>query len=312
MTKTKDTVGRGDTLAQTVAHYELSWGVSLDVEKVRKNLINYLQQGVNKNFVEIRNDLDKEKRLGAMLATMLAFSEKEDIPVSTFTAYKTVLYGKDVIDTLDSFWMVKPTLEKVFELRDGKLDQAKEFIQTYNKSGEYYTVNQMSDGLLPEIVDDWNKDSTKPRNIRYGVDNYMKCAQILERTFPLLLGMRKILDGESPDLNDLHDLKSYQVRNKLTDRDSSPNIVYFDCIVNQYDSQLRNGIAHGDILINPTESVIEIPNASKEYKFSEINDILKKNFASMAFLTGMYTASIDLQYIFNGSSLEARELILGD
>jgi hypothetical protein len=310
MYDTTNTLDRDNHLNQTVSHYELLWEASLDTTKVEEYLNYHLSEGVDKNLVEIRQEFDKEKRLGAMIAKISILSEESNAPVNVLGMYATVLIGKDLINALDSFWMVKPTLEKIFELNNNKISNAKEIIDEYYRSDEYYAVNQKSDGLLSDIGDNWDKNSTEAENVRFGLNKYLDCSQILERTFPTLLAVKRVIDDKSPSLSNLHKLKSYKVRTELTNRDKNANSVYFDCIVKEYDSQLRNGLAHGDILVNPSNSVVEIPNANKEYEFSEINKILKKNFASMVFLTGMYRASIELQFIFRDAELEPRELVI--
>jgi len=298
----------GEPFEDIVRHCELLQGVSLDSKEVRKSSVRYLEQGLDKSIVEITQELDKEERLGAMLAKLVSVSEEIGMHVDILTIYGTVLFGKHLIAALGSPWMVKPTLEKVFELTGDKLEKAKNIKDSYHASHEYYMVNQKTNSLISDIGHKWEQESTNPENIRYGLEKYMQCASILERMFPFLLAIKRIIDNKSPSLANLRNLKSYKVRNELTNRTDSPNSVYFDCIVKQYDRRLRNGIAHGDTLINPTESVVELPNENKEYDFSEINNILKKNFTSMVFLSGVCIACIDLRYIYNDTNLEAREL----
>jgi len=63
--------------------------------------------------------------------------------------------------------------------------------------------------------------------------------------------MKRILDGETPNMDSLQNLRASKVRRELLDTEANENSAYFDLIVDAYNNDIRNALAHGDLVHDP-------------------------------------------------------------
>lgn len=210
--------------------------------------------------------------------------------------------GLQTIKDLDEFWRFKPTVETIFDLDSQQLERADIYMKSFQGS-EQEDIRRRNQEDLIDKYQRWDRADLSTENINLGREIYEDCAKILERGFPNLLALKRILDGEDPDLEELHQIRASQVRRELTNKEEEENCVYFDLIVNSFESDIRNGIAHNDIITDPSESVMRVPLTNSEYDYEEFNKIVKKNIANAMFLTGAFQSLIEWHAATAGSEL---------
>lgn len=199
--------------------------------------------------------------------------------------------GLQIIKDLDEFWRFKPTVEALLDLDDQQLQAVSSVMQSLKNSDHSDIINRNKARMI-ERYQQWDEADLSTENINLGREIYEECVKISERGFPLLLAMKRALDGEEPDLEDLQRIRASRVRDELTDEEEEPNSVYFDLIVGRFDSALRNGISHNDIITDPGESVVRIPNEGIEYGYEEFNKIVRKNIANGTFVSGTFQSLV--------------------
>lgn len=155
----------------------------------------------------------------------------------------------------------------------------------------------------------WDTEAETAESISKGLDIYRKGLGVFERGFPLLLGLKRILDGENPEVDELQKMRASSVRAELTDTDNHPNSAYFDLVVNQYNRMLRNALAHGDIIHDPSGSQVRIPNEDTAYTYTEFNDIAKRNFSNGVFLTGLCSSLVEWRVYMYENDPVTRDMI---
>lgn len=273
-----------------------SWGATLDFEKVA----DYAEEFVTTNeSISPGQHLDSppNKRAAALLLFIrdekaAPSSEEEDFARQQIISHLgTIVFGKDMLDQNGTYWRFKPTIEKILELDMEQSKQAKQLLDEFQNSDYGLSLSQQSEEFL-QSARYWYPEKETTKSIDIGIECYRNALGIFERGFPLLLGLKRILDGKQPSLRALQEMRASKVRRELTDTEAHENSAYFDLIVSTFKSSVRNGLAHGDLVHDPREEVIKIPNKRKEFGYNEFNEILSENISVGIFLTGMFQSLI--------------------
>lgn len=201
-------------------------------------------------------------------------------------------FGLQLIKDLNEFWRFEPTVEAIFDFDSQQLEEANRYMRSFQGTDHEYALRQNKEQLLQKYKQ-WEKTDLSTENINFGRDIYEDCLKICERGFPNLLAIKRILDGESPDVEELQRLRASKVRRELTNEEDERNSVFFDLIVGKFDSTIRNGIAHNDIISDPSDSVVRIPSKNSEYDYEAFNNIVKENLANAIFLTGAFRSLVE-------------------
>ena len=205
-------------------------------------------------------------------------------------------FGLQLIKDLGEFWRFKPTIEVIFELAEEEQEEALDYVRSFDSTDHDHSLRNNKEELV-EKYKKWDPSIVTTDNINLGRELYETCFKIYERGFPNLLALRRILDGEEPDLDVLQRKRASTIRRKLTEGGPESNSVFFDLIVDAYDGDLRNGIAHNDIITDPAQSEVRIPTRGVSYGYEEFNGIVSENTANAVFLTGAFHSLVEWRAI---------------
>lgn len=221
--------------------------------------------------------------------------------------------GLQIIKDLGEFWRFKPTIEAIFDLESQQLEAADSYMKSFQGSDHENVLNRNKENLVDKYKR-WDEEDLSTESINLGRSIYEECAKIFERGFPNLLALKRVLDGGEPDLEELQRIRASKVRRELTNVEGEEYSVYFDLIVDRYESDIRNGIAHNDIITDPGESVVRIPLTNSEYGYEEFNRIVRENIANAMFLTGAFQSLVEWHAATAGSEFreERPEWVFGD
>lgn len=287
------------------------WGISLEHDQVAEHLYRFRQGKEDFNILKATANFPPNKRVAAQIAWILengdVSTEHLEIKIALLSLSQ-IKYGIDLINWLGTYWIYEPTIEKIFELDKKEAAKAYQLIDEFSGSDYENALRQHTQPLINHLGD-WTPTDTSPENINLGIEMYREAIGIFERGFPLLLGLKRILDGENPSLGTLQELRASTVRRELSNIDEYPNSVYFDLIIDQYDRTLRNSIAHGDIVHDPPNSQLTIPNRNSSYKYEEFNEAAQRNFSNAVFVTGLFQALIEWRYYMFIDDHLSRELL---
>ena len=208
-------------------------------------------------------------------------------------------YGLQLIRDVNEFVRFKPTIESIFGLDDSQLEKIRTYLEKFQESSYDYAIEAEKETLIKEFQQ-WDETDLSTENINRGREIYESCMKIFERGFPNLLALKRVMDGETPEVEVLQRKSASSVRRELTEDDPTSNSVYFDLIVERFDTELRNGIAHNDLVGDPIESEVRIPSKNASYGYEEFNDIVRENFAAGVFLTGTFRSLVKWHAGTNG------------
>jgi hypothetical protein len=285
--------------------------------------------------VEPYNDLSSEERT-AYLAKFSEYISEDDlsVPIVLSSAEGVIRSGVQYIKENEDYWRFKPTIECIIEMDHGELEVAMEYFEKFHDSdydiAQQQYMNSIHDGISEISSIRWeeqkrvfNEIVTEGKDIpgefpgedyviaevpNHYLELYREIAEFSELAFPQLLMLKRILDGEEEvDPTVLQSMKASSVRRELTDGDT--NAVYFDLIVEKYNSNLRNALAHGDYLVDSQNSVVQITSANEEFSFEEIKDIIHWNISNFIFLSGAMQSLVEWQYITFKSDEIDRDLL---
>lgn len=206
--------------------------------------------------------------------------------------------GDNLLNYLEYSWICDGLIRRIVQFDELESTQAFRLVRDLRRSDYGHALVQHIHPFFAKMPK-WDPEGDDAENVKFGLQIYRETLGIYERGFPLLLGIKRIMDGEDPDLESLQTEHEGIVRKELTDVQKHDNSVYFLDIVKQYEPALRNAVAHGDYTVDPVESKVKIPNKNQEYSFSEINDLLKRNFSVAIILSGYLEALLQWQYVIS-------------
>jgi len=112
--------------------------------------------------------------------------------------------------------------------------------------------------------------------------------------------MKRILDGETPNMDSLQNLRASKVRRELLDTEANENSAYFDLIVDAYNNNdIRNALAHGDLVHDPTKQEVRISSRNTTYTYNTFETIIDEHIAVGAFFDPMYPSIIEYSHMMN-------------
>lgn len=207
----------------------------------------------------------------------------------------TIDTGAEILEMYNDYWRFEPCIESILEMDSDQSEMISSYLDSFSSS-DYSLALEHKRQSCYHLLSEWDPMSTNSENIQLAIDMYEDMLTIFERGFPNLLAMKRILDGEQPNNDDLQNIRASSVRRELLDTETHQNSVYFDLIVEKFDSKLRNGISHGDLVNDPVEKSIRIPTQNTQYSYSEVNEIMEANISNAIFLTGMFQSLVKWQY----------------
>jgi len=207
--------------------------------------------------------------------------------------------GLQLIKDVNEFVRFQPTIESIFELDDSQLKKARTYLEKFRESPYDNAIEAEKETLVSEFQQ-WDETDLSTENINHGREIYESCIKIFERGFPNLLALKRVMDGETPEVEVLQKKSASSVRRELTKDSPMSNSVYFDLIVERFDTELRNGIVHNDLVGDPIKSEVHIPSKNVSYGYEEFNDIVRENFAAGVFLTGTFRSLVKWHAGTNG------------
>lgn len=252
-----------------------------------------LERRIKRDFVQESGDLSSDHLL--------------DLAISLFAVHK----GKELIDDLETWWTHEPTFEILFEMGQEELRIIKSVMLEFFASDHFLAFMQYRMRFLSSF-DEWDATDLKTGNIRNGLDAYQEATNVFEIGFPLLLVVKRALDGNEPSIDSLVRSRMSTVIRELTDTEENENSVYFDLMVNQYDAALRNALAHGDVVIDSVDSEIKIPTRDSKISYEQSYKTATRNISSALFLTEVLPGTIKLLLALDRDSLEDFRTIIGD
>lgn len=265
-----------------------------------KNIKSIIRGG-SKNLQNLRSteitSMSDEERLAYQILAFRESSYDEDfLRLSEFLlTEETIKTGAESIREHDDYFRFEPCVELIFELDREEVKKMYEYIIEFEKS-DYSTTSEQ----YRHEIKRHNKNTFSIEDdgelIAELLKFYKNICGLFEITFPNLLALKRIVDGETPSNNVLQKKSFSSVRRELIDTDNEPNSVYFDLIVNQYDSNLRNGLSHGDVINDTVNSEVRIPSNEICYTYTEIDRLMTHNFSSALFLSGFYRALIEWRF----------------
>lgn len=203
-----------------------------------------------------------------------------------------------MLDKNNQYWRFEPTIEKTLSLNTDQSTCAANLYGELKQNDRGTTFEQLSQNFLKH-VSQRHKTTTQTENIVEGTEALKDVFGLYELGFPLLLGVKRILDGETPNMDDLQNLRASKVRRELLDKEANENSVYFDLIVDAYNNDIRNALAHGDLVHDPTEQEIRIPSCTTTYTYNKFETIIDEHTAVGAFFDPMYTSIIEFSHMMN-------------
>jgi len=209
----------------------------------------------------------------------------------------SISVGKDMLDKTTSTGDSNPPSKKL-SLNTDQSTRAANLYGELKQSDRYTTLAQLSNKFL-QHVSRRGKTTTQTENISEGIEALKDVFGIYELGFPLLLGMKRILDGETPNMDSLQNLRASKVRRELLDTEANENSAYFDLIVDAYNNDIRNALAHGDLVHDPTKQEVRISSRNTTYTYNTFETIIDEHIAVGAFFDPMYPSIIEYSHMMN-------------
>jgi hypothetical protein len=288
---------------EALREQEVRWSTSLDFDRVEQYMKNAIRNNtqITPQYVS-RGDKDKRAAAVILLQRQAQSNiDSESLSTQVDTVYiqrilEQTAIGKQILDSTGTYWRFEPTVEKTLSLSESQAEQAVNLYGELKTSDHGTILDQSADKFLKHVTErDKAPDQTK--RIAIGIQALQDAIGIYEIGFPLLLGIKRILDGDDPSMESLQQLRAAKVRRELRNTDSHENSVFFDLIVNAYSSNVRNALAHGDLVNDPSERTVRIPNRDNTYTYDEFDTITTEHIAVALFLTGMYQSTLEFSYL---------------
>jgi len=277
---------------------EARWSTSLDFDRVEKCMNNIIRGDVQLTPQNIFQG-DSDKRAAAVILQQRQSFNKIDADSLSAKANTTyfqqilnqVAVGKRFLDETGTYWRFEPTVEKTLNLTETQAEQAVNLYGEMKTSDHGTILDQSSDKFLKHVIGR-DKTSDQTEKIAISIEAVQDALGIYEIGFPLLLGVKRILDGGDPSMESLQQLRASKVRRELTDTDEHENSVFFDLVISAYKSNVRNALAHGDLVNDPSDQTVRIPNRDVSYTYDEFETITTEHIAVALFLAGMYQSTL--------------------
>jgi Asp-tRNA(Asn)/Glu-tRNA(Gln) amidotransferase A subunit family amidase len=301
--------------ANTIRHMGQRQGSQINAQKLCKKIEaidNHEHDFDFSDLLTISQKGDGYLQKAAKYIIMRAYVDKfgDSVQASEYAqmALRTVRYGCLWLMQLDRYYRFEPCMRRMFELNAEKTQKLVNLYHAYMQS-KYKAALDQSFHKLRDNCDGMTSVSENADEIHSGLESYNYAMDVVERGLPLLTGFKRILDAnDEPDLDKLQKLRLGPMMKELTNK-SSENYCYFDQIVDIIDRDIRNAIAHGDTFVNPSESIVESPNADTNYQFSTMSNKLEDIYAVSIFLSGTYQHNIPACAVLEESELDQWDIL---
>ena len=229
-----------------------------------------------------------EKRLAGQILTF----RNTTLPVADLlrSQIEVITKGTQIIKSEGTYWRYEPCIERIFEMAFKQIRRANRYIEAFEESDYDVVAEQVRQQFRNQQSS--LAETSGPDFISGLLDTIETAFPIIERGFPHLLALKRILDGDDPSVEVLQHKKLTSVIRELTDIEQHLNSVYFDLIVSAYPSKLRNATAHGDLLHDAANKEIRIPSKNIVYSYDDLERWRREIFSSVVFLTGMLQSLI--------------------
>lgn len=281
------------------------WGSSLDFTQVEKHMQTLYENNTTLGTHQLQHDNPNVR------AALLMYHYRHNNPSPNLNSdvdqtghqyikstIDSITVGKEMLDKNNQYWRFKSTIEKTLSLNTDQSTRAANLYGDLKESDRDITLAQLSNKFLRH-VSQRDKTTTQPENIDKGIEALQDVFGVYEIGFPLLLGIKRILDGETPSMDSLQNLRASKVRRELLDIDTHENSVYFDQLIGTYNNNIRNAIAHGDLVHDPTKQEVRIPSRTTTYTYNKFETIIDEHIAAGAFIDPMYTSLIEFSHMMN-------------
>jgi hypothetical protein len=291
----------------------VAWGAVLDFDQVEKHAKRIAGSDETITTGKLFNT-DKNKEAACVLIKLRSDEwpnfDSEGEQAEDFVEYlcSSIILGKKLIEQNNVYWRFEPTIEKVLELGPDQSKQATNHLREFETSDYGLAFDQQEYRLL-EHKREWIPDEKTSSSVETGIDLFRVAVDIYERGFPLLLGIKRILDNKNPSVSELQSLRARKVRKELTNTAEHKNSAYFDLVVDTYDSNIRNALSHGDLLHNSQQQSIQIPNDNITYTYEEFIQQVSGTVAASIFLTGMLIELVYFSHIINTTDNLSRDVL---
>ena len=253
--------------------------------------IEALVQDSSKNIQQLLNqepaNMSPEERM-ATNVVLARSSDKENLKDSLYFIMEDVINsGAKIFRGNDEYFRFEPCIELIFELDYKQLSKIAEYLHEFEQS-DYSTVSEQYRHELADHHRNTRSMDDSGEVTAELLEMYKSIAGLYETTFPNLLALKRILDDEEASNEVLQSKSLSSVCRELLNTKEELNSAYFDLIVNKYDTNLRNGLSHGDIINDTVNEEVRIASRDVSYDYTEIRAISEQNLTNAIFLTGFY------------------------
>jgi hypothetical protein len=270
---------------EVIEYISARYREGLDIELIA----DLVERGqVNSDDKRYEDSSSVERRLAGQILTF----RNTVSPVADLRRWQieVVTKGAQILRNEGTYWRYEPCIERIFEMNSKEITLAHRYFEVFEESDYDVVAEQLrhkfgeQQSSLPE--------TGSPHFVSELVSTIEAAFPIIERGFPHLLALKRILDGDDPTVEVLQRKKLTSVVRELTDIEEHLNSVYFDWIVSAYPSKLRNASAHGDLLHDSANEEVRIPSKGFVYSYEDLESTRREVFSIVVFLIGMLQALI--------------------
>lgn len=192
----------------------------------------------------------------------------------------------------------KPIFREIREFSDSELEIAGEWLNDFHNSGKGEAYSQQYHQLIENKLKNDRKISINDiSSVGEGVDIYSETMNIADAGYPVPVALYWITRGEDPRQKDASSMGFKRGLQELEDSN-------FEAIYNHIDVDLRNGIKHGDMVIEPKEERLYIENKEKVYEPTELESVVNESLLAVDVMEAMDTYVSLVDYRMNIEFIE--------
>ena len=214
--------------------------------------------------------------------------DKHGILLFLFDAWGTAIVDHmgERFSNLDEWNRFDPIVNEISNLSYEQLNKTFADVWGFRSTERGISVSQSENYLHSVLLD--NDDILEVKDTstaQLGIDVYRKCMDLCDSSIHNLLSIKRASLGDDPRQVDLESIGFSASLNEL---DEYP----FSNIVDGIDRDLRNGISHGDMVIDGIEEQVTIAG-DKKYSYEEFEKVINKGIA-----IGEFVGFVDVFLIF--------------
>lgn len=241
---------------------------------------------------KLYSEITNEKRS----AYLILHNRSNDISSVDYVAMllPAIAQGHNIIDGHGMYWRFKPCVERILEMDNDEISESYQFLMNYQSTDYFAASEQQRHAFFDrrQQLDGVSQEEC----VTTVLDTFELSFAIFERGFPLLIALKRITDGESPEVGDLQRMRLNAIIRELSDTENHQNSAYFDLIAKRYPRRLRNGMAHGDLLHDAGKGEVRIPSKDVVYSYDKLTKLQKEIWSITVFFTGMLDGLIEWRH----------------